>query len=82
MQLPADTNRNLVQANLKAQGIPTMVYYPKAMSSQVAFDGRCCVPEPCVVTNHLCKTVLALPMGPYLKKGEVEAVAEAIGELL
>lgn len=81
VQLPEGTNRDALQAKLKEEGIPTMVYYPKPMSAQKAFEGSCVVPEPCDTTFRLCKTVLALPMGPYVAKGEVRSVANAIEAL-
>lgn len=49
-----------MQSELKAQGIPTMVYYPKPMHTQQAFDGLKQY-IPCPVTEELCATVLSLP---------------------
>ncbi len=69
--------RDALQAALKARGIPTMVYYPKPMHSQTAFRGvRQYV--PCPNAEHLCGTVLSLPMHPYLDRETVQTVAEAI----
>ena len=44
---------------LGERGIPTSVYYPL----------------PCPVTERLCRSVLNLPVGPYLVHEEVEQVA-------
>jgi len=69
--------RDALQAALKARGIPTMVYYPKPMHKQTAFQtARQYV--PCPNTETLCDTVLSLPMHPYLDEETVQAVADAV----
>ncbi len=84
VQLPGGSDRKAIQAEMKAQGIPTMVYYPKAMHSHGAFAGTYSAQADCEVTEKLCQTVLSLPMHPYLEKAEVEMVAgilkKAIGK--
>ncbi|MEG2989631.1 MAG: DegT/DnrJ/EryC1/StrS family aminotransferase, partial [Oscillospiraceae bacterium] len=77
IQLESRAQRDAVQEQLKQQGIPTMVYYPKPMHTQLAFadlpyDGSC------PVTERLCDTVLALPMHPYLTEKQAEEVAVAL----
>lgn len=66
VQLPQGTDREALQAKLREQGIPTMVYYPKPMHQQKAFSGTDSAVADCPVTEQLCKTVLSLPMHPYL----------------
>jgi len=68
--------RDAVQASLKADGIPSMVYYPKPMHLQTAFaavSGRACP-----VATSLCDRVLSLPMHPYLTDGQIETVCSAV----
>lgn len=69
-------NRDEIQARLKASGIPSMVYYSRTMSQQTAFAhlGQ----KPCPVAEQLTKTVLSLPMHPYLTDEEIEKVASLI----
>lgn len=74
VQLPQGTDREALQAKLREQGIPTMVYYPKPMHQQKAFAGTDSAVADCPVTEQLCKTVLSLPMHPYLKKENVERI--------
>lgn len=74
VQLSEGTARAALQAKLKEQGIPTMVYYAKPMHLQGAFAGTDSARADCPVTERLCKTVLSLPMGPYLKKQDVQKV--------
>ena len=59
-----------------------MVYYPKPMHAQKAFEGASLCPDGCPVTERLCKQVLSLPMGPYLAADEAIEVAEAIAREL
>lgn len=74
---PDDVDRSALQASLKNSGIPTMVYYPKPMHKQLAFESKS-LSLPCPMTDCLCERVLSLPMGPYLTRTESEKVAEAV----
>ena len=69
-------NRDELQARLKAADIPSMVYYPRTMSRQTAFSHL--NQKPCPVADRLSKTVLSLPMHPYLTDEEIETVASLI----
>ena len=70
-------NREVLQAKLKAKGIPTMVYYPTPMSKQTAFKE---VHNFALTPNalRLSKSVLSLPMHPYLTREEVRMVVEQL----
>jgi len=81
IQVASREVRDGLQEALKAQGIPTMVYYPKPMHCQTAFAGVKAYVD-CPNTARLCDTVLALPMHPYLDKETVQTVADAIKEYL
>ena len=74
---PDDVDRSALQASLKNSGIPTMVYYPKPMHKQLAFESKS-LSLPCPMTDCLCERVLSLPMGPYLTRTESEKVAEVV----
>lgn len=78
VQLPVGTDRAALQAKLKEQGIPTMVYYPRPMRLQGAFEGTDSACADCPVTDRLCDTVLSLPMHPYLTKEQVNEVVTAL----
>lgn len=79
IQLESEEKRNALQAVLKEQGIPTMVYYPKPMHKQGAFEGNKVYLE-CPITEQLCSTVLSLPMHPYLSDEDMQIVVGAIKE--
>lgn len=78
VQLPERVDRGILQAKLQEQGIPTMVYYPKPMHTQRAFAGTYSAVAECPVTKRLCRTVLSLPMHPYMTESTVDQVANAL----
>lgn len=79
LRLPGDVDRGMIQEGLRAQGIPSMVYYPKPMHEQGAFRDAYVMPSVgCSVTERLCGTVLSIPVGPYITEGEQEAVVAAL----
>lgn len=81
IQLESKKQRDALQGYLKEQGIPTMIYYPKPMHKQGAFDGNKVYVE-CPITEQLCETVLALPMHPYLEEVDIQFVAEKLRQFL
>lgn len=78
--LERETQRNAIQIFLKDAQIPTMIYYPIAMSEQEAFEG---IKEKsvCSVAKDISKRILALLMRPYLSKQDVKIVVEHIDTL-
>ena len=82
IQLKSEEERESLQAYLKEQGIPTMIYYPKPMHKQDAFADLQCGDEDYAVTNKLCKTVLELPMHPYLEDADIEKIVNMIAACL
>lgn len=75
--LEDEAQRQKVQHALKEQGIPTMVYYPKPMHLQGAFD-QLEQPVACPVTESLCQRVVSLPMHPYLSEEDIRFVSNAV----
>ncbi len=73
-----ENGRDKIQGLLKEQGIPSMVYYPKPMHAQGAFNGTYSSQVECPVTDALCSRVLSLPMHPYLKRDMVEKISSAV----
>ena len=59
-----------------------MVYYPKPMHLQGAFEGTDSAEADCPVTEKLCRTVLSLPIHPYLTLNDVKEAAGALKECL
>lgn len=81
IQLKSRKERDILQNALKEKDIPTMIYYPKPMHRQKAFDGIKQYVD-CPVTERLCETVLALPMHPYLSEEQIGFVTENIKYIL
>ena len=76
--------RDAVQAALKAEGIPAMVYYPKPLHLQTAFAKT---PDQvggdaCPVATSLCERVLSLPLHPYMTEVDIETACSAIHKAL
>lgn len=82
VQLPDGSDRNELQAKLKAANIPSMVYYAKPMHQQGAFVGTDSAVADCPITERLCKTVLSLPLDPYKTKEEIDFVVAEIKKAL
>jgi len=78
IQLKNEEERDELQNFLKQKSIPTMVYYPKPMHLQKAFDNMEFNEEEFEVSTRLCKTVLELPIHPYMDKTEVEYIIKQI----
>ena len=77
LRLESNQQRESLQQYLKERAVPTMVYYPKPMHCQKAFEENENYIE-CPITENLCSTVLSLPMHPYLTEEEIAIVAGEI----
>ncbi len=82
IQVPDGVDRSKIQARLKEANIPSMVYYAKPMHMQGAFVGTDSAIADCPVTEHLCLTVLSLPLDPYKTKEDVDLVVSILKEAL
>ena len=78
IKLKNKEGRDGLQAKLKAEGIPSMIYYVKPMHKQDAFSELDFDDSDFEITDELCDTVLSLPMHPYLREEDVEAVFNVI----
>jgi dTDP-4-amino-4,6-dideoxygalactose transaminase len=61
-------DRDGLAAHLKAQGVPTAVYYPIPIHRQDVYAGYPTGPGGLPVTDAKAETVISLPMHPYLEK--------------
>lgn len=78
IQLENKKQRDALQEKLKEHGIPTMIYYPKPMHEQIAFEDIASKVNDLSVTEDLCKRVLSLPMHPYLEEKSIAEICENI----
>jgi dTDP-4-amino-4,6-dideoxygalactose transaminase len=70
------TDRAKFQAELKAAGIPAVVYYPIPLSRQPAYAHYPSAPTP--VAEVLCGRVISLPMHPYLDEATQSRIISAV----
>ena len=69
-------DRAKFQADLKAAGIPTAVYYPIPLNRQKAYAHYPSAPTP--VSDGLSAKVVSLPMHPYLDEMTQDRVIAAV----
>ncbi len=76
-------NRDAVQAKLIEIGVPSVVYYPKALTQQDGYSSFPVVSSGVSISEALTEKVLSLPMHPYLEKERqlsiVKLVKRAVG---
>ncbi len=82
IQLADREAREGLQAYLKEKGIPSMVYYPKPMHRQKAFENVESEEKHFANTTELCDRVLALPIHPYMSRDDIGQVVDHIREYL
>lgn len=80
--LNSEEERNEVQAKLKGAGIPTMIYYPIPLHKQIVYKGYNFNLEDLKVSENLCKTVLSLPMHPYMSEEQINEITNTIINIL
>src|SRR4051794_17163713 len=78
IRLPAGADRDGFAAALKAQGIPTNVYYAKSLHQQTAFRDFPIVGAGLPVSEQLSRDVISLPMHPYLDEATQERIIKAV----
>ncbi|MFC5512703.1 DegT/DnrJ/EryC1/StrS family aminotransferase [Massilia jejuensis] len=69
--------RERVQAELHAAGIPTAVHYPVPMHLQPAY-AHLSRADACPIASIMAARVLSLPMSPFLEDGEARQVAQSL----
>ena len=69
-------DRARLQADLKDENIPTAVYYPIPLGRQRAYEHFPSVPTP--VSDALSKTVVSLPMHPYLDEATQDRIVAVV----
>lgn len=76
--LEDEEQRKEVQARLKANGIPSMIYYPRGLHQQEAYRLMNLPNELYPGTIEATKRVLSLPMHPYLEEETVEFITKTL----
>jgi dTDP-4-amino-4,6-dideoxygalactose transaminase len=78
IRLPQGCDRDGFAASLKAQGIPTAIYYPKSMHQQTAYRDYPVAEGGLPVCEKLSDDVISLPMHAYLDEPTQQRVIAAV----
>ncbi|RTL50792.1 MAG: DegT/DnrJ/EryC1/StrS family aminotransferase [Bradyrhizobiaceae bacterium] len=78
IRLPKGVDRTAFGDALKAQGVPTAIYYPKSMHQQTAYKHFPVVEGGLPVSERLSQDVIALPMHAYLDAAAQDRVIKAV----
>ena len=82
IRLPRGVNRDGFAAALKAQGIPTAIYYVKSMHQQTAYRDYPVAEGGLPVSEQLSDDVISLPMHAYLDEPTQDRVILAVRSAL
>jgi dTDP-4-amino-4,6-dideoxygalactose transaminase len=78
IRLPEGTDRDGFATALRAQGIPTMVYYAKSMHQQTAYRDFPVADGGLAVSEQLSREVISLPMHAYLDEPTQDRIISAV----
>lgn len=78
IRLPEGTAREAFSAALKAQGIPTAIYYPKPVHQQTAYRHFPLADGGLPVSECLAANVISLPMHAYLDEDTQDRIIAAV----
>jgi dTDP-4-amino-4,6-dideoxygalactose transaminase len=78
IRLHDGVDRDGFAAALKAQGIPTAIYYPKSMHQQTAYRNFPIAAGGLPVSEKLSEDVISLPMHAYLDEPTQERIIKAV----
>ncbi|KAB2877270.1 MAG: DegT/DnrJ/EryC1/StrS aminotransferase family protein [Pseudorhodoplanes sp.] len=81
IRLPAG-RRDALAETLKAQGIPTAIYYPIPLHGQVAYKRFPTAEGGLPVTDSIIGQVISLPMHAYLNEPTQDRIADAVRRAL
>lgn len=81
LQAQSPEHRARVQAALKAEGIPTMIYYPKPLHRQTVYLPLGVGEGSLPVSERLSQVVFSLPMHGYLTEDVVRRVCGVLQEI-
>jgi dTDP-4-amino-4,6-dideoxygalactose transaminase len=82
IRLPKGTDRDAFAASLKAQGVPTAIYYVKSMHMQTAYANYPVADGGLPVCEALSADVISLPVHAYLDEATQERVIQAVRDAL
>src|SRR6476619_6997817 len=78
IRLPNGTDRDAFAAALKAQGVPTAIYYTRSMHQQTAYRNYPVADGGLPVSERLSNDVISLPMHAYLDEATQERIIKVV----
>jgi UDP-2-acetamido-2-deoxy-ribo-hexuluronate aminotransferase len=78
IRLPKGTDRDGFAAALKAQGIPTAIYYTRSMHQQTAYRDYPVAEGGLPASESLSEDVISLPMHAYLDEPTQDRIIQAV----
>lgn len=78
LTLENESERDGLKEHLGKNKIPSMVYYPKCMHEMKAYENYPFGKSPLKNGEDACRRSLSLPMHPYMKDEDAEAVTSAV----
>jgi dTDP-4-amino-4,6-dideoxygalactose transaminase len=72
----APAKRETFAAALKAEGIPTAIYYPKPLHQQTAYRNYPVAGNGLPVSDRIAQEVISLPMHPYLERDVQDRIVD------
>ena len=75
-------NRDYIQSELAKRNIPSIVYYPIPLSKQRGYQDAHVVSSGVKVSESLSKTVLSLPMHPYLEEKKIKHICNNLKDII
>ena len=77
-----DGRRDALAEALKAQGVPTMIYYPKSVHQQTAYKHFPVADGGVAVSERLSQDVISLPIHAYLDEPTQDRIIKAVRDAL
>src|SRR6185369_16798802 len=63
---------------LASHEIQASIHYPIPIHRQLAYEKRALCPLPLTVTEAVARSILSLPMNPYLSDGDVTRIVKTL----
>ncbi len=73
--------RDALVAGLKEAGVPTAIHYPLPLSQQTGYRDFPSAPGGTAISERLARTVLSLPMHPYLEEAVQQRIVAAVRQV-
>ena len=71
-------DRNKLQNRLVDYGIGNMIHYPIPCHLQESYVDLGYKVDSFPITENICKSILSLPIGPHLDKGQMQLVINSL----